>query len=61
MGLSAFNAMRARMKAEAKALDSGAKVEVKESIPVETNVVEENSITEKKTDAEKLKSKKKKE
>ena len=61
MGLSAFNAMRARMKAEAKALDSGAKVEVKEYIPVETNVVEENSITEKKTDAEKLKSKKKKE
>lgn len=34
MGLSSFNAMRARMKAEAKVLgNSGAKVEVKEVKP----------------------------
>lgn len=68
MGLSSFNAMRARMKAEAQALEkSGAKVEVKETLP-ETSVIEtkeekvEESLKEesktRKTDAEKLKKKK---
>jgi len=55
MGLSAFNAMRARMKAEAKALGkTSADVEVKEIKPAETSVESET----KKTDAEKLKKKK---
>lgn len=67
MGLSAFNAMRARMKAEAKALGkTSADVEVKEIKPAETSVEPakekvEDSIKEpetKKTDAEKLKKKK---
>ena len=56
MGLSAFNAMRARMKAEAKALGkTSADVEVKEIKPAETSAESET----KKTDAEKLKKKKK--
>lgn len=56
MGLSAFNAMRARMKAEAKALgkETNTNVEVKEIKPAETSVEPET----KKTDAEKLKKKK---
>lgn len=66
MGLSAFNAMRARMKAEAKALgkETSADVKVEEIKPAETEtlvepaeVVEEVPET-KKTDAEKLKKKK---
>ena len=69
MGLSSFNAMRARMKAEAKALEnSSAKVEVKETEPAEKVEVSEPIVAEtvdktetatKKTDAEKLKKKKK--
>lgn len=69
MGLSSFNAMRARMKAEANALEnSGAKVEVKETEPAEKVEVSEPIVAEtvdktetatKKTDAEKLKKKKK--
>lgn len=56
MGLSAFNAMRARMKAEAKAMGNAeASVKVEESKPVENPVVKDNLTTEKKTDAEKLK------
>ena len=40
MGLSAFNAMRARMQAEAKALGkTSADVEVKEIKPAETNLI----------------------
>ncbi len=55
MGLSAFNAMRARMKAEAMALGkTNVDVEVKEIKPAETLVEPET----KKTDAEKLKKKK---
>ena len=55
MGLSAFNAMRARMKAEAKALGkTSVDAEVKEIKPAETLVESET----KKTDAEKLKKKK---
>lgn len=55
MGLSAFNAMRARMKAEAKALGkTSVDAEVKEIKPAETSVESET----KKTDAEKLKKKK---
>ncbi len=63
MGLSSFNAMRARMKAEAKALEnSSAKVEVKETEPAEKVEVSEPIVAvsaTKKTDAEKLKKKKK--
>ena len=69
MGLSAFNAMRARMKAEAKALGkTSADVEVKEIKPAETETLVEPAKKEvkdsnkepetKKTDAEKLKKKK---
>lgn len=68
MGLSAFNAMRARMKAEAKALGkTSADVEVKEIKPAETLVepAKEETVEDsekepetKKTDAEKLKKKK---
>ncbi len=69
MGLSAFNAMRARMKAEAKALgETSADVEVKEIKPAETETLVEPAKEEvkdsdkepetKKTDAEKLKKKK---
>jgi hypothetical protein len=71
MGLSSFNAMRARMKAEAKALgNSSANVEVKETKPeikepeekveVSEPIVEETvkDKSTKKTDAEKLKKKK---
>ena len=70
MGLSAFNAMRARMKAEAKALGkTSADVEVKEIKPAETETLVEAAKEEtvedsekepetKKTDAEKLKKKK---
>lgn len=56
MGLSAFNAMRARMKAEAKALgkETNVDVEVKEIKPAEISVESET----KKTDAEKLKKRK---
>jgi len=67
MGLSSFNAMRARMKEEAEALKS-ANVEVKETLPesvvevAKEKVVEETpkdeSKTTRKTDAEKLKKKK---
>lgn len=67
MGLSAFNAMRARMKAEAKALGKiSADVEVKEIKPAETLVESAKEEVKdsdkepetKKTDAEKLKKKK---
>lgn len=69
MGLSAFNAMRARMKAEAKALGkTSADVEVKEIKPAEPETLVESAKEEvkdsdkepetKKTDAEKLKKKK---
>lgn len=69
MGLSAFNAMRARMKAEAKALgETSGDVEVKEIKPAETETLVEPAKEEvkdsdkepetKKTDAEKLKKKK---
>ena len=67
MGLSAFNAMRARMKAEAKALGkTSADVEVKEIKPAETLVEfakeevkdSDKEPETKKTDAEKLKKKK---
>ena len=67
MGLSSFNAMRARMNAEAKALEnSSVNVEVKEVQPENSvevldklETVEETPKTEtKKTDAEKLKKKK---
>ena len=69
MGLSAFNAMRARMKAEAKALGkTSADVEVKEIKPAETETLVEFAKEEvkdsdkepetKNTDAEKLKKKK---
>ena len=67
MGLSAFNAMRARMKAEAKALGkTSADVEVKEIKPAETLVESAKEEVKdsdkepepKKTDAEKLKKKK---
>ena len=69
MGLSAFNAMRARMKAEAKALGkTSADVEVKEIKPAETETSVEHAKEKvkdsdkepetKKTDAEKLKKKK---
>lgn len=69
MGLSAFNAMRARMKAEAKALGkTSADVEVKEIKPAETETSVEPAKEKvkdsdkepetKKTDAEKLKKKK---
>jgi hypothetical protein len=69
MGLSAFNAMRARMKAEAKALGkTSTDVEVKEIKPAKTETLVEPAKEEvkdsdkepetKKTDAEKLKKKK---
>ena len=47
MGLSAFNAMRARMKAEAKALGkTSADVEVKEIKPAETETLVESAKEE---------------
>lgn len=58
MGLSSFNAMRARVKAEAKALgDSSAEVKVNEVKP-DRNVEVPDEKPVKKTDAEKLKNKK---
>lgn len=58
MGLSSFNAMRARAKAEAKALgDSSAEVKVNEVKP-DRNVEVPDEKPAKKTDAEKLKNKK---